>query len=63
MKFLLVPVIVILLAGCSGPIRWWRAGNCVIIYDDREASRQFLVAGEQCELKRVEMPVSYGALR
>jgi len=63
MKLLLIPVIVILLAACSTPMRWWRAGNCIVIYDDREASRQFLVAGEQCDLKRVEMPVSYGAAR
>jgi hypothetical protein len=56
-------VIVILLAACSSPLRWWRVGNCVVVYDDRELSRQFVVAGEQCELKRVEMPVTYGAAR
>jgi len=63
MRLFLIPVIVILLAACTTPLRWWRAGNCVVIYDDRETSRQFLVAGEQCDLKRVEMPVSYGAAR
>ena len=63
MRFLLIPVIVIALAACTTPLRWWRAGNCVVIYDEREHSRQFVVAGEQCDLKRVEMPVSYGAAR
>jgi hypothetical protein len=62
MRFLLIPVMVILLAACSSPLRWWRAGNCVVVFDDRDTSRQF-VAGENCELKRVEMPVSYGAVR
>ena len=63
MRLLLLPLIVILLAACSTPLRWWRVGNCVVLYDDRQVSRQFLVAGEQCELKRVEMPISYGAAR
>jgi hypothetical protein len=63
MRFLLIPVMVILLAACSSPLRWWRAGNCVVVFDDRDTSRQFVVAGENCELKRVEMPVSYGAVR
>jgi hypothetical protein len=44
-------------------MRWWRVGNCVVVYDDREVSRQFVVAGEQCDVKRVEMPVSYGSAR
>jgi hypothetical protein len=63
MRLLLLPLIVIALAACSSPLRWWRVGNCVVVYDDREVSRQFVVAGEQCDVKRVEMPVSFGQAR
>jgi hypothetical protein len=63
MRLLLLPLLVIVLAACSSPMRWWRVGNCVVVYDDREVSRQFVVAGEHCDVKRVEMPVSFGAAR
>ena len=50
-------------AGCASPMQWWRVGNCVVIYDTRNESRQLVVAGQQCDIKREELPAVYGSTR
>lgn len=62
-KGLVMLVTVIALGGCASPMQWWRVGNCVVIYDTREESRQILVAGQQCDIKRAELPNVYGSTR
>ncbi len=54
---------IIVLAGCASQVRWWRAGDCVVIYDTRKDSQQIIAAGQQCEVKRAEIPVAHGAWR
>jgi hypothetical protein len=61
MKVLVMLVTVTSLAGCVTPTQWWRVGNCLVIYDTRNESRQILVAGQQCDIKREELPLSGGA--
>jgi hypothetical protein len=51
------------IAGCASPMQWWRVGNCVVIYDTRNESRQLLAAGQQCDIKRQELPAVYGSTR
>ncbi|OLC37218.1 MAG: hypothetical protein AUH81_06645 [Candidatus Rokubacteria bacterium 13_1_40CM_4_69_5] len=62
-KVLILLVTVMGLVGCASPMQWWRVGNCVVIYDTREESRQILVAGQQCDIKRAELPNVYGSSR
>lgn len=58
-----VLVAVMLLTACASPMQWWRVGSCVVIYDTRNESRQILVAGEHCDVKRQELPAVYGSVR
>lgn len=63
MKALVTLAAVTTLAGCASPMQWWRVGNCVVIYDTRSENRQILVAGQQCDIKREELPSLYGSAR
>jgi hypothetical protein len=56
-------VTVMSLVGCASPLQWWRAGNCIVIYDTRDESRQLLVAGQQCDIKRQDLQAVYGSGR
>lgn len=63
LKVLTMLATVTSLAGCVSSMQWWRVGNCVVIYDTRAESRQIVVAGQQCDIKRDELPVLYGSKR
>jgi hypothetical protein len=63
MTVLAVLVTLIGVAACASPMQWWRVGNCVVIYDTRAESRQLLAAGQQCDIKRQELPAVYGSAR
>ncbi|MGH7334693.1 MAG: hypothetical protein ACREKS_18500 [Candidatus Rokuibacteriota bacterium] len=63
-KTLLFIGIAVALVGCaSSDLQWWRVGNCLVLYEERDETRQIVVAGEQCDIKRQEMPRGHGMAR
>jgi hypothetical protein len=59
-KLLVVTGLVVSLPACMSSMRWWRVGTCLVIYDDRDDSRKLLVAGQQCDVKREDLPAGHG---
>jgi len=63
-KTLLVAAIVMSLGGCvAAPpaVQWWRVGECLVVFDDRDENRQMVVAGgHQCEIKRQDLTPGHG---
>jgi hypothetical protein len=66
-KALLVIAIMVALGGCasSAPsaLQWWRVGDCLVLYDEREANRHMVVAGQQCDIKRQDLTNAHGVTR
>jgi hypothetical protein len=59
-KLLVVTGLVVSLPACVSSARWWRVGNCLVIYDDREGSEKIVVAGQQCDVKREDLLGGHG---
>jgi hypothetical protein len=63
-KALLVGAMVASLGGCAAAppaVQWWRVGECLVVYDDREENRQMVVAGgNHCEIKRQDLTSGHG---
>jgi hypothetical protein len=65
----LVTLLVVILAtvaaaGClTTGVQWWRVGNCVVMYDNRDGTRQIIAAGQQCDIRREELPNVHGTAR
>jgi hypothetical protein len=55
------------LSGCASSeppaLQWWRVGECLVVYDDRDANRHMVVAGRQCDIKRQELTNGHGVSR
>jgi hypothetical protein len=62
-KILVLTGMVVGLAACIPSVRWWRVGSCLVIYDNRDESRKLMVAGQQCDIKREDLPTGSGTAR
>jgi hypothetical protein len=66
-KTLLVVAIVVSLGGCAAStpaVQWWRVGECLVVYDDRDENRHVVVAGgQQCDIKRQDLTNGHGVTR
>jgi hypothetical protein len=67
-KALLVIAVMVTLGGCasSAPpaLQWWRVGECIIVYDNRDEHRHMVVAGgHQCDIKRQDLTNAHGITR
>lgn len=66
-KALLVIAVMVILSGCASSepsaLQWWRVGDCLVLYDEREANRHMVVAGHQCDIKRQELTNAHGTTR
>jgi hypothetical protein len=59
-KLLVVIGLIVSLPACVNSMRWWRVGTCLVIYDNRDESQKLLVAGQQCDIKREDLPAGSG---
>jgi hypothetical protein len=59
-KLLVLTGLVLSLPACVNSVRWWRVGTCLVLYDNSDESRKLLVAGQQCDVKREDLPAGHG---
>jgi hypothetical protein len=64
-KALLVFAVMVTLGGCASAhaLQWWRVGDCLVLYDEREENRHMVVAGQQCDIKRQDLTNAHGITR
>lgn len=65
-KTLVMIGIMVTLGGCasSAPsLQWWRVGDCLVLYDDRDDNRHMVVAGHRCDVKRQDLTTGHGVTR
>jgi hypothetical protein len=65
---LLALAALVALSGCASSeppaLQWWRVGECLVVYDDRDANRHMVVAGNhQCDIKRQDLTNAHGTTR
>jgi hypothetical protein len=66
-KALLVLSVMATVGGCASSqpaaLQWWRVGDCLVVYDEREEHRHMVVAGHLCDIKRQELTNAHGTMR